>query len=258
MSGALVDTEVLRAEIQDKYRDVAVDPQGEFHFHTGRFAANRAGYSDEILALVPEASLESFAGVADPFSWGLPKPGEQVVDVGSGAGMDSLIAAAAMQGSGRVIGVDMTQEMLDRAGSAAADAGLSNVEFRKGFAEQLPVEDGWADLVISNGVINLVPDKQAVYAEVARVLRPGGWLQIADISVEKEVPESARCDIDSWTACIAGALLGHEWEQVIKDSGFVDLEFGERVDTFGGSSGEPNARSFVTYGYAIRATKPAE
>lgn len=170
--------------------------------------------------------------------------------------MDSLIAAQALAGTGHVIGVDMTTEMLENATRAASEANISNGEFRLAFAEDLPVEDSWTDLVISNGVINLVPDKDAVYREVFWVLRPGGRLQITDISVEKEVPKSARCDIDDWTACIAGSLLGHEWEQAIKNAGFVGLELSERIDTFGGSSGEADVRSFVTHGSPIRAHRP--
>ena len=143
--------------------------------------------------------MESFAGVANPFHWGLPKSGERVVDVGSGAGADSLIAALAVGDDGAVIGVDMTPAMLERSRSAASSAGLSHVTFSEGVAEHLPVEDGWADVVISNGVINLVPDKVAAYREIVRVLRPGGRVQAADICVEMEVPESARSDVDLWT-----------------------------------------------------------
>ncbi len=145
----------------------------------------------------PRESLNSFAGVANPFHWGLPRPGEHVVDVGSGAGTDSLIAASAVGDDGRVIGVDMTPEMIERATASSLDR--TNLEFRQGLADSLPVEDGWADLVISNGVLNLVPDKSGAYREIARVLRPGGRIQIADICVEIEVSDSAKEDIDLWT-----------------------------------------------------------
>jgi SAM-dependent methyltransferase len=192
-----LDVENLRKEIQDKYAKVVASPNGEFHFHTGRVAAERAGYAAAWLDGVPEDALGSFAGVANPFHWGLPQPGERVVDVGSGAGSDSFIAAKAVGPEGSVVGIDMTPAMLDRARASAS--GFANVEFRQGVAEQLPVPDGWADVVVSNGVINLVPDKMAAYSEITRVLKPGGRVQVADICVELEVPESARRDIDLWT-----------------------------------------------------------
>ena len=194
-----VDVDRLRAEVQEKYTEVVDHPDATFHFHTGRRAAANAGYRDEWFDGLPEGAVASFAGVANPFHWGLPARGERVVDVGSGAGMDSMIAARAVGPDGRVIGVDMTPAMLASATGAAAAGAFANVEFREGLAEALPVPDGWADLVISNGVINLVPDKAAAYGEVDRVLRPGGRVQVADICVEVEVPEGALSDIDLWT-----------------------------------------------------------
>jgi arsenite methyltransferase len=192
-----LDVSSLRREIQDKYAEVAANPNGEFHFHTGRVAAERAGYEASWLDGVPEDALGSFAGVANPFHWGLPRPGEHVVDVGSGTGSDSFIAANAVGSEGSVVGVEMTPAMLERARASAS--GFDNVEFREGVAEELPVADGWAELVISNGVLNLVPDKLAAYSEIARVLKPGGRVQVADICVELAVTGSARGDIDLWT-----------------------------------------------------------
>ncbi len=192
-----LDIASLRQEIQNKYAELVAKPNGEFHFHTGRVAAERAGYEASWLDGVPDDALGSFAGVANPFHWGLPQTAEHVVDVGSGAGSDSFIAASAVGPKGNVVGVDMTPAMVER--SRASASGFDNVEFREGVAEELPVEDGWADVVISNGVINLVPDKLAAYSEIARVLKPGGRVQVADICVELEVPESARDDIDLWT-----------------------------------------------------------
>ena len=199
VAGIAVDVAKLRDEIRTKYVEVVEHPDATFHFHTGLRAAANAGYRDEWLEGLPKSSIASFAGVANPFHWGLPRPGERVVDVGSGTGMDAMVAANAVGAEGRVVGVDMTPEMLERARAGAEEAGIRNVEFREGLAEQLPVDDGWADLVISNGVINLVPDKLGAYREIARVLKPGGRAQIADICVEKPVPESALSDIDLWT-----------------------------------------------------------
>jgi arsenite methyltransferase len=195
-----VDAESLRNEVRNKYREVAVDPGGAHHFHTGRFLAKRLGYDDSFVASLPDVAIESFAGVANPFSLRPLTEGERVVDVGSGAGFDSFVAAHQIGPAGKVIGVDMTDEMLAKARSTAGALNRVNVEFRRGLAENLPVEDGWADVVISNGVINLCPDKQAVFAEIHRVLRPGGRLQFADIANGKPVPQSAMRVVDLWTA----------------------------------------------------------
>lgn len=194
-----VNIEVLRSAISTEYRDVALNPQKGFHFHTGRPLAKILGYDDEFVKVVPENSVNSFAGTGNPFSLGTISPGEKVVDVGCGAGFDSLLAAHMVGNDGWVIGIDMTPEMLRKAQGASEVAGLTNVHFRKGVAEALPVDDKWADVVISNGVVNLCPDKLAVFREMHRVLKPGGRLQIADILVEKPVPEEAKQDIDLWT-----------------------------------------------------------
>jgi arsenite methyltransferase len=194
-----LDVEVLREAIQEEYAEVAAHPHRGFHFHTGRPLARMLEYADEWLIGIPESSIESFAGTGNPFSLGELHPGERVVDVGCGAGIDSLIAAKKVAPGGRVIGVDMTPSMLEKARYAANETGLSNVEFREGYAEALPVEDGWADVVISNGVLNLMPDKAAALEEMSRVLKPDGRLQIGDILVQKAVPESAKRKIDLWT-----------------------------------------------------------
>jgi arsenite methyltransferase len=196
----LVDPDALREQVRGKYREVAVDPGGSFHFHTGRSLAARLGYEAAAAAALPDRAVESFAGVGNPFSLRRLAPGEKVVDVGSGAGFDSFIAAGQVGPGGHVVGVDMTPEMLAKSRQTAEALGLAHVEFRRGLAESLPVADGWADVVISNGVFNLCADKQAVFAEVFRVLRPGGRLQFADIANGRPVPAEALRDIDLWTS----------------------------------------------------------
>ena len=195
----LVDPEALREQVRDKYREVAADPARPFHFHTGRRLARLLGYHDEAVAALPDRAVESFAGVGNPFQLRRLVAGERVVDVGSGAGFDSFLAAGQVGPGGRVVGVDMTPEMLEKSRATAAALGLGQVEFRHGLAEQLPVEDSWADAVISNGVINLCADKHAVLTEIRRVLKPGGWLQFADIANGRPVPDGALRDIDLWT-----------------------------------------------------------
>jgi len=194
-----IDLETLRCEISKEYAEVASDPTKGFHFHTGRPLAKILGYTDSMLEGIPETSIEAFAGTGNPFAIGAIRSGEHVVDIGSGAGIDSLIAARMTRPSGKVVGTDMTPEMLERARAAASESGLDNVEFREGHAESLQVPDGWADVVISNGVVNLCPDKLAAFGEMYRVLKPGGRLQIGDILVQKEVPQSAKDKIELWT-----------------------------------------------------------
>jgi arsenite methyltransferase len=194
-----IDLDMLRLAIQAEYAVVAAEPEHGFHFHTGRPLAAMLGYAASWLEGIPEPTIASFAGTGNPFSLGALEPGERVVDVGSGGCIDSLIAVRMVGPTGQVIGVDMTPGMLEKARTSAATAGLANVEFRQGFGEALPVEDGWADVVISNGVLNLMPDKDAALREMARVLKPGGRLQIGDILVQKAVPQSAKEDIALWT-----------------------------------------------------------
>jgi SAM-dependent methyltransferase len=192
--------EALRKEVSKKYREVATDPAGSFHFHTGRYLARHLGYDEATTASLPDAAVESFAGVANVFSMRPVQPGERVVDIGSGAGFDCFVAARLAGPRGNVVGVDMTDEMLAKSQATARDLGMANVEFRKGLAERLPVDDSWADVVMSNGVINLCPDKRAAFSEILRVLRPGGWLEFADIANGSPVPEAAVRNIDLWTA----------------------------------------------------------
>lgn len=193
-----LDVDVLRDAIRTEYAHVAADPSQGFHFHTGRRLAGILGYDDTWLDGVPEATIASFAGTGNPFSLGVLATGERVVDVGCGAGIDSLIAARMVGSTGEVVGVDMTPAMLDRARASADVAGFTNVRFHEGLAESLPVDSGWAHVVISNGVLNLFPDKLAGLQEMARVLKPMGRLQIGDILVQKSVGEKAKRDIDLW------------------------------------------------------------
>ncbi len=195
----LVDPTALRDQVRDKYRGVALEPHGTYHFHTGRPLATRLGYEAELVDTLPDRAVESFAGVANPFSLRALETSARVVDVGSGAGFDSFIAAAQVGTTGNVIGVDMTAEMLEKSRATALALGYEHVEFREGLAEVLPIDDAWADVVISNGVINLCADKRAVFAEIRRVLRPGGRLQFADIANGRPVPPEALRDIDLWT-----------------------------------------------------------
>jgi SAM-dependent methyltransferase len=199
MRQVTVDVELLRSEIEKTYTEVSTEPDKEFMFPTGRSWAEDLGYPQPELSHVPDATVESFAGVANPHSLGRIEEGATVLDLGCGAGTDLLIAAQLVGPSGRVIGVDMTASMLERARASAQEMGLSNVELHESLIEALPVPDASVDVVISNGVIDLVPDKDAVFDEIDRVLRPGGRLQIADVVIHTEVSEDARDRIDLWT-----------------------------------------------------------
>jgi SAM-dependent methyltransferase len=189
----------LRSAIKKEYASVALDPGKGYHFHTGRRLIAILGYDEALYAGLPEANIASFAGTGNPFALGPIHPGEAVVDIGAGAGFDSLIAARLVGPTGRVIGFDMTEEMLKKASAGAAMMGATNVEFREGLAEALPLPDDFADVVISNGVLNMMLDKAATLAEWRRILKPGGRLQIGDILVERAVPADALDDISLWT-----------------------------------------------------------
>ena len=194
-----VDVDVLRDEIRKTYTDVSTAPEQDFIFPTGRAWAQELGYPEPELGRIPQATVESFAGVANHWTLGDIEPGSVVLDLGCGAGTDLLIAAQMTGPTGRVIGVDMTATMLERARQSATEMGLGNVELHESLIEALPVDDASVDVVISNGVIDLVPDKDAVFDEIDRVLRPGGRLQLADVIIHHEVSEDARSRIDLWT-----------------------------------------------------------
>jgi SAM-dependent methyltransferase len=193
-----IDVEVLKTEIKKTYASVSREPEKDFVFPTGRAWAEDLGYPDE-LSRVPDASADSFAGVANPFELGRLEPGERVLDLGCGAGTDSLVAAQMVGPGGHVVGIDMTPEMLERARRSAEELGAANLEFVEGEAERLPFADESFDVVISNGVIDLIPDKDAVFSELYRVLKPGGRVQIADVTIQNPVSEEGRRNIDLWT-----------------------------------------------------------
>jgi arsenite methyltransferase len=193
-----IDVDLLKTEIKKTYSSVSDEPGRDFIFPTGRAWAEDLGYPAE-LANVPDSAVESFAGVANPWTMGRLSAGERILDLGSGAGTDSLVAAQMVGANGRVTGIDMTAPMLAKARAAAAEMGVANVEFVEGEAERLPFSDASFDVVISNGVIDLVPDKDAVFAELYRVLAPGGRIQIADVTIQNPVSEEGRRNIDLWT-----------------------------------------------------------
>jgi ubiquinone/menaquinone biosynthesis C-methylase UbiE len=217
----LVNTEELEAKVKDMYRHVAQQPQDRFHFELGAPVALRAGYDNDRLADVPAGAVESFAGVGHFFDLADLQAGETVVDLGSGSGMDAFYAAGLVGRTGHVYGVDFTREQLDKARRLATEAGLAQVEFREARIEALPLADGSVDCVISNGVINLCPDKNAVFAEAARVLKPGGRLAIADIISEQPLTDSIVCNADLWASCIGGAAQQELYLQAIESAGLT-------------------------------------
>jgi ubiquinone/menaquinone biosynthesis C-methylase UbiE len=216
----MLDTEDLERRVKEMYREVAEEPFKEFHFETGRALAERLGYPRAELDAIPAEAVDSFAGVGYYFDLVRIQPGETVVDLGSGSGMDSFLAARQVGESGRVIGIDMTEAQLAKAGRLAAEHGFANAEFVDAHIEQLPLPDSSAEVVISNGVINLAPDKAAVFAEAARVLRPGGRLALADIVTGTQLPVGVTCDASLWAACIGGAMQRDDYREAIEAAGF--------------------------------------
>jgi SAM-dependent methyltransferase len=253
---ANVDRDRLRRGISDKYTEVALEPDKGFHFHTGQPLADMLGYARDQYAHLPAGTIDSFAGTGNPFSMGPLAKGETVVDLGSGAGFDLLQAAAQVGPSGHAIGIDMTEAMRKKASAAAEQLGLRNVEVREGFLEELPLEDASVDVVISNGVLNLTPDKEAVMRQVYRVLKPGGRFQIGDILVHLDVPQEAKDNVELWSNCIAGALTRDEWQWVLNSVGFVDVRWGAETDVYSGSKHESDAAEFETRGVTFFGRKP--
>lgn len=219
-AGRTLDTQDLERRVKEMYREVAEEPAKEFHFETGRALAERLGYPTGELDAIPSEAIESFAGVGYYFDLAAIRPGETVVDLGSGSGMDSFLAARQVGAAGRVIGIDMTDAQLEKARRIAREQGIENVEFENAHIEQLPLEDACADVVISNGVVNLSPTKDRVFAEAARVLRPGGRLALADIVTNTQLPVGVTCDASLWAACIGGALQRDDYREAIESAGF--------------------------------------
>lgn len=254
-SGLNIDQ--LREAIIDEYSQVAKSPRKGFHFHTGRRLTRLLDYAESWLTNVPEASIESFAGTGNPFLLGELREGDRVLDIGSGAGIDSLIAAFKVGPAGRVVGIDMTDAMLEKARWSARTAGVTNVEFVKAQAENVPLPDRYIDVVISNGVLNLIPDKGRVLSEAFRVLKPGGRIQIADIVLERAVSGPSKAEVSLWSGCIAGGLLEHELEAYVRAAGFVDFEITWRAPVFDGAPQASNASAFGTKGITFRARRPS-
>lgn len=216
-----VDVDTLRDKVKAMYQAVAEEPHGTFHFEMGHDLAARLGYPVEELAQIPPEAVESFAGVGHHLALAQLRPGDRVVDLGSGSGMDAFLAALQVGATGQVVGIDMTDAQLAKARRLAERDGFANARFDHGFIEQVPIPDGWADAVISNGVINLCSDKMAVFREIARILAPGGRMAISDIVTEQQLTESIVCDVNLWAACIGGAMQQDDYRSAIEDAGLI-------------------------------------
>lgn len=251
--------EVIFDAVRRMYTDVATMPEREFHFPTGRRACSFVGYPAEQLDRLPATAVESFAGVGYPFAAGVIRAGDTVLDVGSGSGTDVLIAADLVGPEGRVIGLDMTVAMREKLRANAAAAGAGNLDVLEGNAEAIPLPDASVDVVTSNGVLNLVPDKPRAIREIARVLRPGGRLQLADIVVETLPSEACRAHPELWAECIVGATTAERYVGEFEGAGLCDVEVLDRRDYFGGSGSAETrkvAGSFGAHSVVIRARKP--
>jgi len=247
----------ILAAVREMYADVASCPTKEFHFPTGRGACEYVGYPKDELDGIPATALESFAGVGYPFSANVITAGMTVLDVGSGSGTDVVNAAARVGPDGRVFGVDMTDLMIEKARKNVSLAGLNNVEIRAGNAESLPFPDNSIDVVTSNGVLNLVPDKRAAFGEIRRVLKPGGKIQISDIVLAQEISEKSKANPQLWAECIVGAVPESVYLDIVREAGFDDVQVIGRIDYFNGSSSESTkkaARQFGASSITLSAT----
>ena len=252
-----VDVDELRDKVKVMYRAVADAPDGTFHFEMGRQLAERLGYPPGELDEVPAEAIESFAGVGYHLGLAAIARGERVVDLGSGSGMDTFLAGNQAGASGEVVGVDMTDAQLSKARRLADRDAFTSVRFEKGYIEEAPVSDASADVVISNGVINLCVDKPAVFREVARTLRPGGRMAISDIVTEQPLTEAIVCDVNLWASCIGGAMQEHDYAQAIKDAGLdVNVIQENPQYLFISESAQGATATFGVKSVSILATKP--
>lgn len=250
--------DVIFAAIRAMYTDVAQHPERTFHFPTGRDACVLVGYPVALLDALPAAAVESFAGVGYPFAANLIRPGDTVLDVGSGSGTDLLLVASLVGSSGSAIGLDMTAAMLEKLERNVGAAGASNVRLLEGNAERIPLPDASVDVVTSNGVLNLVPDKRAAFAEITRVLRPGGRIQVADIALATPVSDQCRSNPKLWAECVVGATLEHEYIALLEESGLVQIEKLGELDYFSASSSPATrsiAKSFGAISLLLRGAK---
>lgn len=252
-----LDVEELRGKVREMYVRVAREPGGEFHFEMGRDLAERLGYLPQDLDRIPAEAIESFAGVGYSLDLADLRPGETVLDLGSGSGTDSFLALLRVGESGRVVGVDMTEAQLEKAERLRLRAGLVNAAFRRGYLEDLPVEDASIDAVVSNGVINLCPDKDRIFREVARVLRPGGRMAIADIVTDRELPETVTCNTTLWAACIGGAAQRDRYRESIEAAGLRVVAVRENPQYLFLSRSARNAsREYGVRSVSLLAEKP--
>jgi SAM-dependent methyltransferase len=253
-----VDVDELREKVKVMYRAVATEPHGTFHFEMGRDLALRLGYPAEDLDRIPAESIESFAGVGHHLALGAIVPGDRIVDLGSGSGTDAFLAARAAGPTGQVIGVDMTDEQLAKARRLAERDGYPTVRFEQGYIEAAPVEDAWADVVISNGVINLCDDKLAVFREIARILVPGGRMAISDIVTERQLTEAIVCDVNLWASCIGGAMQQDDYRRAIEAAGLeVQVVQENPRYEFISDSAQGATKTFGVKSVSILATKPS-
>jgi len=255
MATTTVDTQALETKVKDMYRHVATDPHGDYHFELGRSLAERLGYASEVLERIPPAATESFAGVGYFFDLADLQPGEAVLDLGSGSGMDACFAALMVGWTGRVVGIDFSTDQLAKARRLAANAGYSQVELLEGRIEDLPVEDETFDCVISNGVINLSPGKERVFAEAARVLRPGGRLAIADIVTQQQLNDGIVCNADLWASCIGGAAQQDAYRAAIETTGLRVDEVRENPYEFISGQAREASGKYGVKSISLRATK---
>lgn len=246
----------LRTAVEDAFTNLALHPHRKFHFVSGAPLARRLGYTADQLEGVPRHAIESFAGVGNPFRMGRPRPGDVVLDVGCGSGVDTLIASRLVGPEGCVTGVDMTAAMVERAQQCVVSARASNTRIRWGHAESLPIPDESVDLVISNGVVSLTPNKRDTFRELARVLRPGGRLLVADVVVQWRLPRHVTESLELWTDCIAGATWIDDYPELLRDAGFAEPGIREIFDVFAGTQVEANSSMFGARGANISATKP--